>query len=187
MGEVQSRIIKLLSKAGSELTINDIASSMNIDRHTAAKNLEVLRGQGLINYREAGKSKLWKLSASPLIDALQNKQNSILIDNFKDILHYVDEDINIQSKDLNTIWSNRTYNNKNGQRCFERVGFAEKCKDCPIEKTFKTGKSESAIVNLNNRKVEIVTKPIKDSNNNIIAVVEIIKKDLDRRKNITNR
>ena len=175
MCEIQSNILKLLSKKSSisGLTINQIATNISIERHTATKNLEVLKSRGLIDYKEVGKSKIWTRTGNSLIKVLENHEINSIANNFKDILGYIEEDINIQSRDLNTIWSNRNINSK---KCFEREGMTEKCKNCPIEKTFLTGKSETSIITMNNRKIEIVTKPIKDDNNNIIAVVEIIKK-----------
>ena len=85
MGEVQSKIIKLLSKK-NDLTINAIASIINVDRHTAAKNLEVLKGQGLIDYRDSGKSKLWSMAESPLLNSLKRtNQSSICISYLRQI------------------------------------------------------------------------------------------------------
>ncbi len=171
MDIIEHKIIMLLKDKNEDITINDIAKNIGIDRHTAAKRLDVLKSQGLVEYRNIGKSKVWKISKNPFITALGN--NDSIINNFKEILKSVDDHVNIQSEDLRTIWTNK---NISRHKCYEIAGNDKKCKNCPIEKTFKTGKSESAIVEWNDEKVRIVTKPILDDNNKPVAVVEIVKR-----------
>jgi Mn-dependent DtxR family transcriptional regulator len=171
MDVIEHKIITILKDEDEDITISEIAKKVGIDRHTAAKRLDVLKSQGLAEYRIIGKSKVWKISKNPFITALNN--DDTIINNFKDILKSVDDHVNIQSKDLKTIWTNK---NISKHKCYEVAGNECKCKNCPIEKTFRTGKSESAVVDWNNKKVKILTKPIFDNNNRTVAVVEIVKK-----------
>lgn len=171
MDIIEHKILTLLKEKDEDITISEIATSTGIDRHTAAKRLDVMKSQGLVEYRNIGKSKVWKISKNPFITALNN--NNSIINNFKDILKSVDDHVNIQSEDLKTIWTNK---NLSKHRCYEVGGNDKKCKNCPIEKTFKTGKPESAIVEWNNEKMKVLTRPILGSDNKPVAVVEIIKK-----------
>ena len=171
MNILEHKIINLLKDKEEDITISEIALNLIVDRHTAAKHLEVLKGKGLVECRTIGKSKVWKVSKNPFINALKN--NDTVINNFKDILKQVDDHVNIQAKNLDTIWTNK---NLSKHKCYETIGKGEKCKNCPIEKTFKSGNAHSAIFNSDKGKVRILTQPIKDNDDNTIAVVEIVKK-----------
>jgi predicted ArsR family transcriptional regulator len=165
MDMIEQQILHLLKDKDEDITINEIATSVKVDRHTAAKRLEVLKSKGLVEYRTIGKSKVWKISKSPFLNALQN--NDDISNNIKNILQHVDGQVNIQDKNK-MIWSN------NGKHTCCTPG-DKKCKDCAVEKTFKTGNSASTIKNWSKKKVKITTQPIKDQNNKTIAVVEIIR------------
>jgi len=164
MDIIEHKILNLLKDKDEDITINEIANSIKADRHTAAKHLEMLKSKGLVEYRTIGKSKVWKLSKSPFLNALQN--NDDISNNMKSILQHMDGHINIQDKNK-IIWSNTRRNNC----CSD----GQKCKDCAVEKTFKTGNSSSSLRNWSKKKVKITTQPIKDNKNNTVAVVEIIK------------
>jgi predicted transcriptional regulator len=165
MDIIEHRIISLLKDKDEDITINEVADSIRVDRHTAAKRLEMLKSKGLVEYRTIGKSKVWKISKSPFLNALRD--NDDISNNIKNILQHVDGHITIQDKNK-ILWSN----NKNNDCCRSNH---KKCKDCAVEKTFRTGISESTIRNVQRKKVKIVTQPIKDDNNHTIAVVEIMK------------
>ncbi len=169
MEVLQEKILRLLRNKDEDITINDIAESIKAERHTTAKHLEVLKSRGLIEYRSIGKSKVWKISRSPFIKAIKTEDE--VIKNFKDILNSVDNHISIQNPDFSVIWTNK---NISQHKCYEAVGKDEKCKNCPIEKTFRTGQSTSALVDWQNKKVRIIAQPIKNSNNETVAVVEIV-------------
>lgn len=164
MDIIEHKILNLLKDKDEDITINDIANSIKADRHTAAKHLEMLKSKGLVEYRTIGKSKVWKLSKSPFLNALQN--NDDISNNIKSILQHMDGHVNIQDKNK-IIWSNTHKNNC----CSD----GQKCKDCVVEKTFKTGNSASSLRNWSKKKVKITTQPIKDSKHNTVAVVEIIR------------
>ena len=168
MDIVAHKILNLLKDKDEDITINDIANGIKADRHTAAKHLEALKSKGLVEYRTIGKSKVWKLSKSPFLNALQN--NDDISNNMKSILQHMDGHINIQDKDK-VIWSNtKKISNKNNC-CAD----GQKCEDCIVEKTFKTGNSTSTLRKWSKKKVKITTQPIKDNKNNTVAVVEIIR------------
>jgi predicted transcriptional regulator len=164
MDIIETRILNLLKDKEEDITINDISKGVNADRHTVAKRLDVLRSKGLVEYRTIGKSKAWKISKSPFLNALKN--NDDISNNIKSILQHIDGQIHIQDKDK-IIWSNTNKNNC----CTD----GQKCKDCAVEKTFKTGKTESSTRNWSKKKVKITAQPIKDSNNKTVAVMEIIR------------
>ncbi len=166
MDIIETKILQLLKEKEEDITISEIASSLNSDRHTIAKRLEVLKSKGLIEVRNIGKSKMWKLSKSPFLNALKN--NDDISNNIKSILQHMDGHINIQDKNK-VIWSN-----DKGNHCCDPKD--KKCKDCNVDKTFKTGHSSTTIKDWSNkRKVKIITEPIRDNNNNIVAVIEVIK------------
>ena len=165
MDMIEQQILHLLREKEEDITINEIATSVKVDRHTAAKRLEVLKSKGLVEYRTIGKSKVWKISKSPFLNALKN--NDDISNNIKNILQHVDGQVNIQDK-KQVIWSNGEKN-----KCCTPGD--KKCKDCAVEKTFKTGNSESSVKNWSKKRVKITTQPIKDQNNKTIAVVEIIR------------
>ncbi len=165
MDIIEHKILNLLKDKEEDITINEIANSIKADRHTAAKRLEMLKSKGLVEYRTIGKSKVWKISKSPFLSALKN--NDDISNNMKSILQHMDGHINIQDKNK-LLWSN----NKDSKCC---TSGDKRCKDCAVEKTFKTGNSASTIKNWSKKKVKITTQPIKDSNNKTVAVVEIIR------------
>jgi len=169
MDIIEHKILNLLKDKEEDITINEIALNIKADRHTAAKRLEMLKSKGLVEYRTIGKSKVWKISKSPFLNALKN--NDDISNNIKSILQHMDGHINIQDKDK-IIWSNSQKNTSNKDNC---CSDGQKCKDCAVEKTFKTGNSSSSIRAWSKKKVKITTQPIKDNKNNTVAVVEIIR------------
>jgi DNA-binding transcriptional ArsR family regulator len=172
---VQGDIIKLLKAQKLDLTTSDIATAIGIDRHTASKHLESLQAKGIVECRTVGKSKMWRLSEAPIITAL--KDNDDLSNSLKQILGSVDDNISIQNNDFKVIWSNSRQDVK-GHSCYAvHANNKEKCKDCPMEKTFRTGKIAETIMSVpKHGKVRIITKPIKNDDDETVAVVEIVRK-----------
>jgi predicted transcriptional regulator len=164
MDIIEHKILNLLKDKEEDITINEIAENIRVDRHTAAKRLEMLKSQGLVEYRMVGKSKMWKISKSPFLNALRN--NADISNNIKNMLQHMDGQVHIQDKNK-ILWSNTTKKNC----CAD----GKECKDCAVEKTFRTGKTESLTRDWSKKKIRITTQPIKDSNDNTIAVIEIIK------------
>jgi predicted transcriptional regulator len=164
MDIIEHKILGLLKDKEEDITINEVADSIKADRHTAAKRLEMLKSKGLVEYRIVGKSKMWKISKSPFLNALKN--NDDISNNIKSILQHVDGQVNVIEKDK-IIWSNTHKHNC----CTD----GKECKECAVAKTLRTGKTESIMRDWSKKKIKITAHPIKDGNNNTVAVIEIIK------------
>lgn len=179
MRGVENKIIEVLREKEVDLTITQIALEASLDRHTAAKHLESLKAKGLVESRTVGKSKLWKLSKSPLLEAL--KDNSPVAKDLKKMLGLLEDSISIQGKDRKIIWHNQ---DKNSTKCHEvHWNKKEKCETCPAEKVFEKGKPAKITITKNNEKNEITMHPLKDQEGNTIAFIEIIKKTKKAKKN----
>ena len=110
MDLLHRKILTLLKHSNiknQRLTINQIAESLNIDRHTAAKHLESMRSKGLIDYKNVAKSKIWSINNKPLISKNTDSIDYLAINNFKEIIKNVDENISIQDKNFNVLWNNK--------------------------------------------------------------------------------
>ena len=58
------RILALLAQR--ERSVNDLARSLHLEQPQASKHLKVLRQVGLVNVREAGKQRLYRVNARAL-------------------------------------------------------------------------------------------------------------------------
>ncbi len=179
MRGAQNKIIDLLRNKEVDLTISQIASETRMDRHTASKHLESLKSKGLVENRVIGKSKLWKLSKSPLIEAL--KEDSPVSKELKKMLGLLDDKISIQDKNHEVIWHNQE---SNTAKCHElHLGRKQKCKECPAEQVLEEGKPTNITITGKKESKEITMHPIKDPNGKTIAFIEITKKAQQKRKN----
>lgn len=59
MADKNSRILQILGKSPIDLTINEIAKQLGVNRNTTAKYLEVLQARGIVEHRVVGKAKLY--------------------------------------------------------------------------------------------------------------------------------
>lgn len=167
MEKLQQQIVSLLKSKQEDITINQVAEELSIDRHTAGKHLEALHTMGVAEYRSIGKSKVWKLTSSPLLAGI--KKGSPITKEMAELFALLDDRVSIQNDTYDVLWSNKGTTNK---KCYVVHANRESiCINCPAEKSFKTGKSHSATCNKKN----ITTKPIKDDKNNTIAILEIVK------------
>jgi predicted transcriptional regulator len=172
MRGAQNKIIDLLRVKEVDLTISQIASETRMDRHTAAKHLESLKSKGLVENRNIGKSKLWKLTKSPLIEAL--KEDSPVSQELKKMLGLLNDKISIQDENQKVIWHNQ---DKNALKCHElHWDKKEKCEECPADKVFEKGKPTKVTITGKKGINEIIMHPIKDSDGKTIAFIEIIRK-----------
>ena len=170
---IQEDIVDVLKSKKEDITTTEIAKELKIDRHTAAKHLDVMHTKGIVDCRNIGKSNVWKLSESAFIKMLQ--RNDTVSKNLKQILGSMDEQVSIQNSDFNIMWTNK--GNIKNHKCHEEYAKTnQKCKNCPVQKTFITGKSSSAIMQWPSGKTRITTQPIKNEYNDTVAVVEIVKK-----------
>ena len=168
MNRIQADIIKYLQAQDLDLTTSHIAKDLGIDRHTAGKHLESLRSIGICEYREIGKSKVWKLTPSPLLSVVSH--DSPLKKELDEVLGLMDERINIQNKNFDIIWTNKgEYNEK---KCFELMAKSDhKCENCPVDDIFKTGQTQVTQCGGST----IVSKPVKNKRDETIAVINIVK------------
>lgn len=166
MDPVQKQIIDLLKTKNEDITINQIADELKIERHTASRHLEALRGLGVCTFRSIGKSKVWKLSPSPFLSVIS--VDNPLNDELKNMLSLLDNKITVQNNTHDVIWSNKGISNK---KCYEIHGKQDhECDCCPVEKTFQTGKTQKSTCIHSTS----VTKPIKDKDGNTVAVINIL-------------
>lgn len=163
MDIVDKKIINCIKKSNG-MTISEVASRIKKDRHTTAKYLEKMYSKGIIDLKIFGKSKIYQISDSALINALN--KNDELSKELLQVFQALDHEIIIQTKKGAILEKN-----KDKKKCFEKyLNKPEKCKSCPVDKTFNTG----LIHQSKNKNYNITTHPIK-KDNKIVAVVEIIK------------
>ncbi len=169
MNKIQISIIKSLQDKKEDITINHIAMDAGVDRHTAAKHLASLENLGIVMHREVGKSKMWKLSPSPLLSIISG--DTPIRKELTNMLGLLDERINIQSKEFEIIWTNRNEEDVT-KKCYEiMMHKGEQCIDCPVKKTFETGKQQKLVCN----NVEVISEPVKDNAGETIAVINVFK------------
>ena len=164
--ELAGRIIDFLKTSHHDLTISDIASSLSVERHTAAKHLETLRARGLCEYRVVGRSKLWRIVDSPLLTLISDGM-SPLSKELSSLLAGIGERITIQDDNNRIVWSNdfELVNKK----CFEAFTRRKtSCPDCPVKQTFDTGKA----IRANGHDGVVTTTPLK-KRGSTVAVVNI--------------
>ncbi len=173
MHPVQNDIFKLLKKSRDELSINQIAESTNIERHTAGKYLEGLEALGLCQFRAAGKSKLWSVTASPLF-SLISKDNPVSAE-FKELLEQVEENVTFRDTKHSILWSNKP--NQTGKKCYEVfAGQSHACSGCDVEHALSHNENISGTCEHHN----ITGTPIKDKDGKLVALLNI-RKPLEKR------
>jgi histidine kinase len=175
----EQKIISILKN--NPLNTLGVSSKLKVDRHTAVKYLEAMESKGLIRRETKRRAKIWHVSESPILDVLKRKD--IMSQQLSDILDNVDQHISIQDKKLDVIWRNNyAKSKKDSMKCHEAYFDQNfRCKNCPVEKTFKSGKSESKEMRIPGGTRKIITKPLKDENDNTMAVVEIIKDSMNNK------
>jgi len=113
--------------------------------------------------------------------------------------HYFDEMpcfVSIQDHEMRIIDCNRLFKEhfgaKAGEYCYEVYkGRMSKCRDCPVQNTFATGRpqqSEEVIINLRGEEipVQVYTTPIFDEDGEVECVLEI-SSDISRVKRMQKR
>jgi len=169
MDKLQKQIIELLKAKNEDITINQIADELKIERHTASRHLESLKSQGVCTFRTIGKSKVWKLAPSAFLNMIS--EDNPLKEELDNFLSLIDDKITVQNKNHEIIWSNKGQTNK---KCFEIQGIKKsECKDCPVEESFNTGKLQKSTCQNNS----VISKPIKDKDGQTIAVINILKEN----------
>ena len=172
---IQDKIISLLKKRG-ELNILQLSSHLNMDRHTIAKYLEILKTKGVVTFLSKGKSKVWRISDSTLSNLLG--VNGFISEQVLSVLKDLDCDVSIQSKNYDVIW--HSAEEKKG-KCYEVLkGKPVPCKNCPSREVFKTGISKKSLFTRSGVKKVKLFNPIKNEAGEVIAVIEITKNKVVR-------
>ena len=168
MNKTQKKIVALLKHKNEDISINQIADEIGVDRHTAARHLATLEGMGVCACRAIGKSKLWKLTASPLLSVIES--DSPLKTELESLLSTLDDKIHIQDKDHIIKWAN--HENFKGQKCHQVLaGSDEPCSVCAVAKVFESGVMTESKCNNH----VLISKPILDADNKTIAVLNVLK------------
>jgi signal transduction histidine kinase len=91
--------------------------------------------------------------------------------------------VSVQDRDLNILQTNSRlrefFGDPAGRRCYEVFKRrTEKCKDCPVEETFltgKRGKTESVVTKQNGEEMPVMvyTSPIKNAKGEVVHVLEL--------------
>lgn len=174
MGDaLKQQLVVLLEEQKQGLTTHECAERLDVDRHTLAKYLESLRGEGLVEYRQVGKAKLWSVTSSPLLTLLS--KNDPLGRSIKELFNQLDEKILLVTRDRKVVWSNVHATSAQGARCFENYQKSEICTGCPAEKSFKSGIKESTVLHVGTEHAAISTIPIKDHAGQTVAFLEVVK------------
>jgi len=168
---MENKILKLLKE--KSYSTSDLSRKLKIDRRTAAKNLEKLNQNGLVEFENIGMAKLWSLSKSPLASLLKNKKTGSLI---KSLLDNPLDGISIIDEDNNIIWMNeklkKKLGNKRGIKCYEILGNKKvKCPHCTALRSLKSSKSLVSKGKVKNSNYDFITIPLKDKK----LFVEIIR------------
>ena len=171
--QIKHQVLDHLKKAESGLTTQELCKFLELERHTVAKYLDSLKAENLVEYRELGRTKLWSLNKSPLFSVLNS--NNQISESFKELLNNLDEKIYLVSKEKIILWANNKVKALSGRRCFENFKESESCQNCPAEKAFHTGNKEITFRTFEEKNMKISTVPIKDTDGQTIAFLEMVK------------
>ncbi len=121
-----------------------------------------------------------------------NKQKQI----YRQLFNEVPCTITVQNKNYKLLEFNSEFSKKfapkYGDHCYSAYkNLNEKCKDCPVERTFKDGQShfsEESGINKDGSKAHwfVKTAPLRDENGDIVAAMEMTI-DISRRKKLEEK
>jgi len=113
-------------------------------------------------------------------DALFDNDEGLSYQDYFDALPGI---VSIQDRDFNVLQSNSRlrefFGDPAGRRCYEVFKRqTEKCKDCPVEESFRTGKrkkTESVVTKQNGEEMPVMvyTSPIKNAKGEVVHVLEL--------------
>jgi len=96
MIDIEKKIMSLLKGSENEMQVEEMASELNLTRHTVSKYLAVLKAKKLVTYKTVGRTKLWKeFSVGVKIKPLTK-------DDISDILRIeesIEEELGIKNKE----------------------------------------------------------------------------------------
>ena len=87
--EMKKTILKALREAPIGATMAEVEEKTGMERHTLAKYLSVLKGQGEVDYRLIGRSKLWLINKAPLKAILSAEPDTAAERVLKDIIAHL--------------------------------------------------------------------------------------------------
>jgi histidine kinase len=129
---------------------------------------------------------------SDIDSKLKGPEEEIIEENLHAILDGIGDPITIQNKNLDIIWINQPlrdlWGDVIGNKCYEMYkGLSKPCSDCYIEEIFNKGKTvviERSDLLPDGKKIDflITSSPVKDSDGNIKAIIEVLKDITERKK-----
>lgn len=115
-----------------------------------------------------------------LSDGLFDSEEGLSYQDYFDALPGI---VSVQDRDLNILQSNSRlkefFGDPTGRRCYELFKRrTEKCRDCPVEESFltgKRGKTESVVIKQNGEELPVMvyTSPIKNAKGEVVHVLEL--------------
>ena len=96
MSDIEKKIMSLLKGSENEMQVEEMASELNLTRHTVSKYLAVLKAKKLVTYKTVGRTKLWKKFSVGV------KIKPLTKDDISDILKIeerIEEELGIKNKE----------------------------------------------------------------------------------------
>lgn len=96
MSEIEKKIMSLLKGSENEMQVEEMASELNLTRHTVSKYLAVLKAKKLVTYKTVGRTKLWKKFS------IGAKVKPLTKDDISDILRIeerIEDELGIKNKE----------------------------------------------------------------------------------------
>jgi PAS domain-containing protein len=177
----RDRIYKFLIDNDKGATASDIAESIDSNRMTVTKYLDIMKGQDIVNYKGYGMAKLWHVNTSPLLRSFGEGENLPL----RQAMNLLGEGICVVDKDMKIVWYNEVLekyfgklSQSRGKVCNELSDLKPKDGGHCVIKTLSTGQTYKSVQELSkDRKkyyFEIVSTPIKDKKGKIIAAMVLM-------------
>ena len=181
--EFKENIYRFLVENEKGATASNIAEAIGSNRMTITKYLNMMKGQDLVDYRGIGMAKLWFINHSPILNSFDKGYNVPI----KEAMNLLGEGICIIDRDMRILWYNdvvgrlvgKLEDNK-GKLCYDLCDIkpGDKNQHCVV-KTLSTGETHKAVQQLtakNGKKLyfEVVSSPIKDKKNRVIAAIVLL-------------
>ena len=146
--EIRQAVIDYISsKADDGVLASEIGRTLNVNRHTLAKHLDILNGQAILIYRKVGMAKLWFINRAPFSSVLDtDKTDSVLSTIFQEVVNKTHNFLFVVDKGYNIIYMNKAakerFGNHTGQVCYKALlGTNSPCKKfCVVNEFLKTNK-----------------------------------------------
>jgi len=176
--KLESRILDFIANAKEPIHSTEIANSLGINRVTITKYLSVLHSKGIVSYKNIGMAKVWVAVENPVLRAFElNDVSNTTVQT----LNGLGQSVCVLDRGFGVVWMNKEMEKVhgklaglNGHKCFDVFHQEEDiCRNCPVEKTFETGKPQSASLKKKGAVLEISASPLKDQKGRTIAVLKM--------------